>query len=210
MSTTQLANQRIVYLNGHYVPESEATIHVSDRGFIYGDAVFDTARTFNGKIYRLREHIDRLMRSLRYLRIDPGLTAKEITDISEEVVKRNCHLLGPDDDYWIFQRITRGSAYAEPADGETGATVIVMCVPLPLAVRAPLFRDGIEVVIPTTRRVAPDALSPNAKTNNYLNLIVAGQESEKIAKGSWPILLDHRASCAKARDRISSWCAMAW
>ena len=48
------------------------------------------------------------------------------------------------------------------------------------------------MVIPTTRRVAPDALSPNAKTNNYLNLIVAGQESENILPGGWPILLDHR------------------
>lgn len=192
MNNPQLANQRIVYLNGQYVPESEATVHVSDRGFIYGDAVFDTARTFNGKIYRLQDHIDRLMRSLRYLRIDPGLTAGQIADISEEVLERNRHLLGPDEDYWVFQRITRGSAFAEPPDGEAGATVIVLCVPLPLAVRAPLFRDGIEVVIPTTRRVAPDALSPNAKTNNYLNLIVAGQESEKIVQGSWPILLDYR------------------
>lgn len=192
MEGTQLANERTVYLNGKYVPESQATVHVSDRGFIFGDAVFDTARTFKGEIYRLKDHIDRLMRSLRYLRIDPGLTAQEISDISEEVVKRNRHLLGPDDDYWIFQRITRGSAFTEPPDGQTGATVIVPCVPLPLGVRAPLFRDGIEVVIPTTRRVAPDALSPNAKTNNYLNLIVAGQESEKMVKGAWPILLDHR------------------
>lgn len=192
MNHAQLANQRTVYLNGDYLPESEATIPISDRGFIYGDAVFDTARTFNGKPYRMQEHIERLMRSLRYLRIDPGLTARQIVDISEEVLERNRHLLGPDEDYWVFQRITRGSAFAEPPDGESGATVIVSCVPLPLAVRAPLFRDGIEVVIPTTRRIAPDALSPNAKTNNYLNLIVAGQESEKIAKGSWPILLDHR------------------
>jgi branched-chain amino acid aminotransferase len=171
MEGTQLANERIVYLNGKYVPESQATVHVSDRGFIFGDAVFDTARTFKGEIYRLKDHIDRLMRSLRYLRIDPGLTAQEISDISEDVVARNRHLLGPDDDYWIFQRITRGSAFAEPPDGHTGATVIVLCVPLPFAVRAPLFGNGIEVVIPTTRRVAPDALSPNAKTNNYLNLI---------------------------------------
>ena len=50
----------------------------------------------------------------------------------------------------------------------------------------------IDVVIPATRRVPPDALSPNAKTNNYLNLIVAAQESEHGAAGTWPVLLDHR------------------
>lgn len=192
MAEGQLANERVVYLNGDYVPESQATIHVSDRGFIFGDAVFDTARTFNGQIYRLHDHLQRLMRSLRYLRIDPGLSLEQFADISEEVVARNRHLLGPDDDYWIFQRVTRGSAFGSGADGHEGATVIVLCVPLPFGVRAPLFRDGIEVVIPTTRRVAPDALSPNAKTNNYLNLIVASQESENIMQGGWPILLDHR------------------
>ena len=111
MPEGQLTNERVVYLNGKYVPESQATVHVSDRGFIFGDAVFDTARTFNGNIYRLKDHLERLMRSLRYLRIDPGLTLDQFAEISEEVVARNRHLLGPDDDYWIFQRVTRGSAF---------------------------------------------------------------------------------------------------
>lgn len=192
MTERHLANERVVYLNGDYVPESQATVHVSDRGFIFGDAVFDTARTFSGQIYRLKDHLERLMRSLRYLRIDPGLSIDQFAEISEEVVARNRHLLGPDDDYWIFQRVTRGAAFGTGPQGHDGPTVIVLCVPLPLATRAPLFRDGIDVVIPTTRRVAPDALSPNAKTNNYLNLIVAAQESEHTVQGGWPILLDHR------------------
>ena len=74
MADHQLTNERVVYLNGDYVPESQASVHVNDRGFIFGDAVFDTARTFDGKMYRLDDHLDRLMRSLRYLRIDPGLS----------------------------------------------------------------------------------------------------------------------------------------
>jgi branched-chain amino acid aminotransferase len=186
------ANERIVYLNGAFVPEAEANVHISDRGFLFGDAVFDTARTFNGRIYRLQDHLDRLMRSLRYLRIEPGLKVDEIAAISEEVVALNLHLLDSGEDYWVFQRITRGSAFPDGPGGRDGATVIVLCVPLPLAARAAHFRDGIDVVIPPTRRVPPDSLSPNAKTNNYLNLIVAGQESEKIAAGSWPVLLDSR------------------
>lgn len=187
----QLSNERVVWLNGDFVPESQATVHIHDRGFLYGDAVFDTARTFDGRIYRLKEHIDRLMRSLRYLRIDPGMSAEEIARISEEVVERNRHLLGENEDYWVFQRITRGSAFPDGPGQRSGPTVIVLCVPLPLRVRAPLFRDGIAVTIPATRRVPPDALSPNAKTNNYLNFVVAAQEVEK-AGGGWPVLLDHR------------------
>jgi branched-chain amino acid aminotransferase len=186
----QLGNERIVWMNGDFVPESAATIHIHDRGFLYGDAVFDTARTFAGRIYRLDDHIARLMRSLRYLRIDPGMSAREIAELSEEVVARNRHLLGEHEDYWVFQRVTRGSAFPDGPGQRTGPTVIVLCVPLPLKTRAPLFRDGIEVVIPSTRRVAPDALSPNAKTHNYLNFVVAAQE---VAHGGgWPVLLDHR------------------
>ena len=187
-----LSNERVVYLNGDYVPESRATISISDRGFIYGDAVFDTARTFGGKCYRLQEHVDRLMRSLRYVQIDPSLTAAEFTAIAEQVIERNLHLLGPSDDYWVFLRVTRGPNYPDGSGAEAGATVIVTCVPLPLAKRASLFRDGVEVVVPSTRRTPPEALNPAAKTHNYLNLIVAGLETQKTSPDAWPVLLDTR------------------
>ena len=187
-----LSNERVVYLNGEYVPESRAQIPITDRGFIYGDAVFDTARTFGGKCYRLAEHVDRLMRSLRYVQIDPGLSAGEFTAIAEDVIERNLHLLGPNEDYWVFLRVTRGPNYPDGPGGDAGPTVIVTCVPLPLAKRAPLFRDGIDVVVPATRRTPPESLNPAAKTHNYLNLIVAGLETQKAAPDAWPVLLDTR------------------
>ena len=195
--SSQRSNERMVYLNGDYVPESRAMVHFHDRGFVYGDGVFDTARTFNGQAYRLQQHIERLFRSLRYLQIDPGLSASEFAAISEEVLARNRHLLGPNEDYWIFQRVTRGSAFPDGPGGRDGPTVIVYCVPLPLQARAHLFRDGIDVVIPATRRVPPEVLSPAAKTQNYLNLIVAGLESKASAPDAWPILLDTRGFLAE-------------
>ncbi len=188
----QLSNERVVYLNGDYVPESRAQIPITDRGFIYGDAVFDTARTFGGKCYRLHEHVERLLRSLRYVQIDPGLSAAEFVAIAEDVIERNLHLLGPNDDYWVFLRVTRGPNYPDGPGGDTGATVIVTCVPLPLAKRATLFRDGIDVVVPATRRTPPESLNPAAKTHNYLNLIVAGLETQNAAPDAWPVLLDTR------------------
>ena len=187
-----LSNERVVYLNGEFVPESRATISISDRGFIYGDAVFDTARTFGGKIYRLEEHIERLMRSLRYVQIDPGLNAEKFCAISEQVVERNAHLLGPNEDYWVFLRVTRGDNYADGPQTRAEPTVIATCVPLPLAKRASLFRDGIEVVVPSTRRTPPESLNPAAKTHNYLNLVVAGLETKTSAPDAWPVLLDTR------------------
>ena len=82
----------ITYFNGEWIPFSQVKIDPMDRGFLVGDVVFDVARTFNGKSFRLQAHIDRLYRSLKFIRIDPGLSPEEMFAISEEVVARNEHL----------------------------------------------------------------------------------------------------------------------
>src|SRR5262249_52984291 len=153
------------------VPERDVRVPFRDRGFKFGDAVFDTTRTFGHRIFKLREHVERLYRSLRYLRIDPGLPATRMAEVTEEVLRRNLPLLEPDDDYWGTRRVSRGLEKADQAVfGQTGATVIVECQPLPLRARAPLFRDGIKVLTPSVRRTPPEAFSPRAKTHNYLNV----------------------------------------
>ncbi len=188
-----LANERVAYINGRILPESQVMVSFRDRGFKLGDAVFDVCRTFGGKPFKLKEHVERLYRSLRYLRIDPGLSPDALTAVSEDVLERNRHLLGPDDDYWLAQRVSRG---VDVVGGELwesqGATVIVECTPLPQTPRARFFRDGLEVITPAVRRAAPDALSPNAKTHNYLNLVVADLQARAHKTDGWPILLDHR------------------
>ena len=72
----------IAYFNGEWVPNSEVKIDSNDRGFLVGDTVFDVERTFNGKGFRLKEHVDRPYRSLKYARIDPGLSADEMLRIT--------------------------------------------------------------------------------------------------------------------------------
>src|SRR5262245_29685494 len=112
-----LENQRVAWFNGKFVRESEVVIPFRDQGFLKGDAVFDMTRSFGGRPFRLEQHVARLYRSLRYLDLDPGLSPAEMTAISEEVLARNRHLLGPDDDYWIGQRVSRGVL---PAPGDDG------------------------------------------------------------------------------------------
>lgn len=193
----QLANQRVAYFNGAIVPESEVRISFRDRGFKYGDAAFDTTRTFGHRIFKLREHLDRFYRSLRYLRLDPGVSKEEMARISEEVFERNRHLLAPDEDYWLSQRVSRG---ADPGYGvDPGPTVIVECTPLPLAARARLFRDGIDVVVPSVRRTSPSALSPRAKMHNYLNMIVADFEAKNASPDAWAVLLDENGNLAEGQ-----------
>src|ERR1700730_2326530 len=103
-----LANERVAWFNGNIVRESQVLIPFRDQGFLRGDAVFDMTRSFNGKAFRLAEHIARLYWSLRYLDIDPGMPPAEMAAISEDVLARNRHLLGPGEDYWLAQRIHPG------------------------------------------------------------------------------------------------------
>jgi branched-chain amino acid aminotransferase len=197
MSDTR-ANHRVAYFNGHYVPEREVVIPFRDRGFKYGDAAFDMTRTFEGRIFKIEEHVARFYRSLRYLKIDPGLTQAEMVAISNEVLERNRHFLTPDTDFWVGQRVSRGvDAVGDEGWDQSGPTVIVECIPLPLKARARLFRDGIDIVVPATRRTAPDMLSPRAKTHNYLNLIMADLEAKAQDKEAWSVLLDAQGHLAE-------------
>ena len=194
----QAAGERVAYFNGRIVLERDVRVPFRDRGFKYGDAVFDTTRTFGHRIFRLKEHLDRLYRSLRYLRIDPGIGLEELKRITEEVLHKNLPLLEPDDDYWVTQRVTRG---LDPSDratfGQSGPTVIVECLPLPLRERATLYRDGIRVVVPSVRRAAPDSLSARTKTNNYLNVVLGDLEAKARDPEAWAILLDVNGNLAE-------------
>ena len=182
---------RIAYFNGRFVPETEVLIPYRDRSFNRGDGCFDMTRTFDGRIFRLEEHVERLFRSLHYLRIDIGLEPKEVVAISEEVVARNEPLRAAAGDWWVAQRVSRGvDAIGDEGWAETGPQVIVDCTPLPLRARARQFRDGIDVVVPSIRRIPPSMLSPRAKTHNYLNLILADKEVKSARPDAWSVLLD--------------------
>ena len=197
-----ILNQRVVYLNGRILAESEAVLPFRDRGVKYGDAVFDTTRTFGHRIFKLREHLERLYRSLRYVRIDPGLSLDEMAAITEDVVTRNLPLIGPDEDYWVSQRITRGIIdpnERSPWPDYVGPTVIVECLPLPLKTRSKLYRDGIDVVVPATRRTSPSMQSPRAKTHNYLNLILADLEVQAQNPEAFAVLLDENGNLCEGR-----------
>ena len=190
--------ERIAYFNGRFVPESQVLVPFRDRGFKYGDAVFDTTRTFGHRVFKLSEHVERLYRSLRYLRIDPGIPADQMVEITEEVLAQNLPLLEPDDDYWVTQRVSRGLDAADRAIwGREGATIIVECVPLPLRQRAVLFKDGIRVLVPSVRRTPPDALSPRTKTHNYLNVIAGDLEVKAQDPQAWAVLLDVNGNLAE-------------
>ena len=178
----------IAYLNGQWVPWSEVKIDPADRGFLVADVVFDVARTFNGKTFRMKDHVDRLYRSLKYVRIDPGLTSNEMLDICEEAVRRNEHLREEGNDFYVRPFITRGPGRWAHTAGPP--TVCVRIYPLDYARYASSFEKGASGVITRTRSYPAESLEPKVKHHSRMNFNLAELEAADVDPDSWPILTD--------------------
>ena len=173
------------YFNGEWVPLSQVKIDINDRGFSAGDVVFDVCRTFNGKIFRLQYHIDRLYRSLKYARMDPGLSPDEMLDLSEEVVRRNEHLRAAVGDFAVRQFVTRGIGLVDPSPN-----VCVRAQAADLPRFAPIFEDGLSAVIVRTRSYPVDSLDSKIKHQSRMHFALAEFEAQDVDPDAWPILTD--------------------
>ena len=81
--------ETVAYVNGEWKPRSQVSIDLGDRGFYLGDAVFDLFRTFDGVPFRLADHVDRFFRSLKFVRMDPGVSPGEMVALGQECVAHN-------------------------------------------------------------------------------------------------------------------------
>ena len=97
----------IVYLNGEYLPRSEAKLSVDERGFFFGDGVYEVTRAVDGRLFESGRHMKRLARGLRELRLDPPISLDEIEAVSLELLKRNDITSG---EGTVYLQITRGAA----------------------------------------------------------------------------------------------------
>ena len=142
MSPGESAVDEIVYLNGEYVPLAEAKIPVLDRGFIFGDGVYEVIPAYGRALFRLREHLGRLDHSLRSIRIANPYDAAEWSALLERVVARN-----PWEDQSVYLQVTRGVAprTQEFPKGDVRPTVFVMSSPLKMPT-AEQRANGVAVV----------------------------------------------------------------
>ena len=175
-----------VLVNGQFVDRDKAQVSIHDRGFRLGDVVFDTSRTFNGQIFRLRDHLERFYRSLKYVRINPGMSIDEMEVATLEVVKKNEALRESlKDDYMISQIVSGGISQRV-----NGPTVVIMIDPLGSPRWAPAYKDGASVVISKTRSYSSQSLDPKVKHYSRLNFVLAELEATDVDPGSLPLLLD--------------------
>ncbi len=174
----------LVYIDGRFVPESEAKISVFDHGFLYGDGVFEGIRAYDGRVFRLREHIDRLYDSARAINLEIPLSKEEFESVILETLRRN----GLRDAY-IRPIVSRGV-------GDLGLdprkckkpTVIVITKPWG-KLYGDLYSKGLKAVTVAVRRNSFDALPPNIKSLNYLNNVLAKIEAN-VKGGDEAIFLD--------------------
>lgn len=163
-----------IYINGHYYSKDEAKISVFDHGLLYGDGVFEGLRIYHGKVFKLREHIDRLYRSARAIALDIPLAELEVEQAVLDTVAANQKTEG-----YIRLIVTRGVGPLglDPSTCEK-ASIIIIAGDIQLYPKEH-YEKGIKVITAATRRVSPDALDPRIKTLNYLNNIMAKAEARR-------------------------------
>ncbi len=182
-------SERIAFINGQYVPESNAKVSILDRGFLYGDSVYDASRTFNGEPWHLREHIDRLYLSCRYARLDPGMPADEMERLTLDLVERNRPVYDEDEEFRINHWVTRGGGTSSSATHTLGAhTVVIFTLPIDYTRFAQGYLEGVPSVVTGVRRIPPECVEPRAKVGNKMNHVQA--EFQAREAGAWSIMLD--------------------
>jgi branched-chain amino acid aminotransferase len=162
----------IIYIDGRYVPRDEARVSVFDHGLLYGDGVFEGIRAYNGRVFRLLEHIDRLFDSARTIDLTPPVSKEEMAGIILETLRKNRLSNG-----YIRPIITRGV-------GDLGLdprkcpkpSVIVIAVEWG-AMFGDLYEKGLKATTVSVRRNPAESLPPNVKSLNYLNNILGKIEA---------------------------------
>jgi len=175
-----------VYIDGEFLPKAEAKVSVFDRGYLYGDGVFEGIRGYNGRIFRLDQHLERLYRGAKAIQLDLALTPEELKDAIIETVRRN----GLTDCY-IRVVVSRGQGDLglNPLNCHTPPTIVVIASHIELYPRE-VYERGLELITCTTRRNVPTALDPQIKSLNYLNNIMARIEVER-AGAHEGLMLNH-------------------
>jgi len=162
---------QLIYLDGELVERDQAKVSVYDHGLLYGDGVFEGIRAYNGRVFRLHEHIARLERSARAIMLDIPLSHDELVEATVETCRANdVH------DGYVRLVVTRGV-------GDLGldprkcprATVFIIAASIQLYPEE-LYEQGLSLITCSTRRNSPSSLDPGIKSLNYLNNIMGKVE----------------------------------
>jgi branched-chain amino acid aminotransferase len=185
------ARELTIYLDGKFLPESEAKVSVFDHGLLYGDGIFEGIRFYNGRVFRLEEHLDRLWDSARSICLEIPMSRGEMTEALLETIRRNDLREG-----YIRQIVTRGvgNLGLNPAQCKQ-PSVIIIATTIALYPKE-VCEKGLTVVTCATRRTGAAALNPAVKSLNYLNNVMARIEAN-LAGADEALMLNEAGNVAE-------------
>jgi branched-chain amino acid aminotransferase len=180
-----------VYINGKFFEKADAKVSVYDHGLLYGDGVFEGLRVYAGKVFRLREHIDRLYESARHIALEVPISRDQMMEATNATVQANAKVEG-----YVRLVVTRGAGSLGLDPNKCDKPQVIIIVD-DIALYPPhLVEEGLEIVTAATIRNHPNALNPRIKSLNYLNNILAKIEALR-AGCQEAIMLNHNGEVAE-------------
>ena len=161
-----------VYIDGSYYPKETASVSVYDHGLLYGDGIFEGIRAYAGRVFRLEEHLERLYMSARSILIDIPLTRDEMREAILDTLRIN-NLR----DAYIRLVVTRGKGDLGLDPRKCPRPAIIIITDVITLYPKETYEQGLRLMIASTRKNSPDALSPRIKSLNYLNNILGKLEA---------------------------------
>jgi branched-chain amino acid aminotransferase len=180
-----------IYIDGKFYSEANAKISVFDHGLLYGDGIFEGIRFYNGRVFRLEEHLLRLWDSARSICLEIPTTMPDMTEAVLETIRQN-HLR----DGYIRLLVTRGigNLGLNPTQCKS-PSVIIIAATIALY-HEEFYRKGLTIVTCATRRSSPAALNPAVKSLNYLNNVMARIEAN-LAGADEALMLNDAGNVAE-------------
>jgi branched-chain amino acid aminotransferase len=182
---------RQVYISGKLVPAEQATVSVFDHGLLYGDGVFEGLRSYQGKVFRLKQHVERLYESARAIRLDIPMSREEMSAAINDTVKAN----GIKDGY-IRAVVTRGAGTLGLDPNRCSNPQVIIIADSITLYPKEFYDNGLELITSSVIRNHPAALSPRIKSLNYLNNILAKIEGQKAGCVE-ALMLNHKGEVAE-------------
>lgn len=190
--------KKIAYQNGDWIPEEEAKVSIWNRGFTLGDAVYEATRTFNGKLFKAQEHIDRLYRSMKPLHMEIEQTPDEMLKLTEETVEKNAHRLKDCAELFIYHYVSRGPGGHPMKAGP--CEVHIAAKDLGFKEFAKFIDTGVHLVVVSARRQPPQVWDAKIKTTSRVTHTLADIDAYKADPEAWCLMLDLDGNVAENRS----------